>query len=109
VEGHQEDPACGAAVGEGDVRARNLEDNRLGQEAAWTRELVLVQVQILLEVGSLVAGDHRARVPALLEYWEGVDRVVEAAVMDQDVVGPGEARKLYRGLGAQVAAVVHLG
>jgi hypothetical protein len=110
VEGHQEDPACGVAGVGGDVRDRTLEDNRLDQDqAAWTLGVVLVQVRILLEAGSLVVGDRPDRVQALLGRAEGEDHGVDVAVMGQSVADLGEVRKLNRGRGARRGAVVHQG
>jgi len=110
VEGHQEDPACGAAGVEGDVQDRTLEDNRLDQDqAVWTLEVDLVQVRTLLEAGSLVVGDRQDRVQALLGHAEGEDHVVDVAVMDQSVADLGEVQKLNRGRGARRGAVAQQG
>lgn len=104
VEGHQEDLACGAAGAEGDVRGHTLEDNRPDQDqAAWTLEEVLVQVRILSEGGTLVGDDRPARVLALPEHEEGVDRGADAAVMGQGVADLGEVWRLDQGRGAQQA------
>ena len=111
-EGHQEDPACGVAGVGGDVRDRtlDLEDNRLDQDqAVWTLGVVLVQVRILLEAGSLVVGDRPDRVQALLGRAEGEDHGADVAVMGQSVADLGEVRKLNRGRGARRGAVVHQG